>query len=77
MYNYTHIRGKSDALSPMHMHTTLVTLVNRKEETDNKREIRKMEKKEKVLWTSHIFIHITQSRAAVLRDDFLKRFQIH
>jgi predicted negative regulator of RcsB-dependent stress response len=47
MYNYTHIRGKSDALSPMHMHTTLVTLVNRKEETDNKREIRKMEKKKK------------------------------
>jgi hypothetical protein len=29
------------------MHTTLVTLVNRKEETDNKREIRKMEKKKR------------------------------
>jgi hypothetical protein len=49
--------------------------VNRKKKENKKREKRKREK-ERLLWTFHLFIYVTQPGEAVLPNVFLKRIQL-
>jgi hypothetical protein len=48
-----------------------------REKRKGKRKKKGKKERERLLWTFHLFIHLTQSGEAVLPNVFLKQFQIH